>query len=384
MAVDIFPLILGLMILVASLISIRAGISVTIIEILLGVIVGNLGFFHPESWMLYLASFGGILLTFLAGVEIDVKLMRENLKESFLIGFLSFFLPFLAVFVLTYFGIGWGLNPSLLTATALSETSIAVVYSVLTERGLFKENLGKLIMVATFITDMCTAIALSVLFTKFDIYTVIFYVVSAAVLILAYYYSDYIFENEKLRNKLAEIEIKYIFLLLLIFIFFASLGGGQAILPSFVLGVILSNHFRETKGELNVKSRFKTVAFAILTPIFFIMGGMKVSIPLIISAIGIFIVIFVLRQLSKFIGVFYVSKYYLNSNYTYLTMMMSTGLTFGLVAALFGLNSGLISQLTYSILTGVLVLSAIIPTIVADKWYPPVHSEDIVESVSDY
>ena len=384
MAVDIFPLILGLMILVASLISIRAGISVTIIEILLGVIVGNLGFFQPESWMLYLASFGGILLTFLAGVEIDVKLMKENFKESFLIGFLSFLIPFLAVFVLTYFGIGWGLNPSLLTATALSETSIAVVYSVLTEKGLFKENIGKLIMVATFITDMCTAIALSVLFTKFDIYTVIFYAVSVVVLVLAYYYSDKIFDNKMLRNKLAEIEIKYIFLLLLVFIFFASLGGGQAILPSFVLGVILSDHFRETKGDANVKSRFKTVAFAILTPIFFIMGGMKVSIPLIISAIGIFIVIFVLRQLSKFIGVFYVSKYYLNSNYTYLTMMMSTGLTFGLVAALFGLNSGLISQLTYSILTGVLVLSAIIPTIVADKWYPPVHSEDIVESVSDY
>ncbi len=57
---DIFPLILGILILLASLISIRAGISVTVIEILLGVIVGNLGFFHAESWMLYLASFGGI------------------------------------------------------------------------------------------------------------------------------------------------------------------------------------------------------------------------------------------------------------------------------------------------------------------------------------
>ena len=377
---DIFPLILGILILLASLISIRAGISVTVIEILLGVIVGNLGFFHAESWMLYLASFGGILLTFLAGVEIDVNMLKENFKESFTIGFLSFLIPFAVIFVLTCNIIGWGLNPSLLTATALSETSIAVVYSVLAEKGLFSEKIGKLIMVATFITDMCTAVALSVLFVKFDIYTVIFYVVSIVVLVLSYYLSDYIFNNVKLKNKLAEIEIKYIFLLLLIFIFFASLGGGQAILPSFVLGVILSRYFKENRGDLNVKSRFKTVAFAILTPIFFIMGGMKVSIPLILSSFGIFIVMFALRQLSKYVGVYYVSRYFLKSNYTYVTLMMSTGLTFGLVAALFGLNSGLINQTTYSVLTGVLVLSAVLPTFMAEKWYPPIHSEDIVES----
>ena len=377
---DIFPLILGILILLASLISIRAGISVTVIEILLGVIVGNLGFFHAESWMLYLASFGGILLTFLAGVEIDVNMLKENFKESFTIGFLSFWIPFAVIFVLTYNIIGWGLNPSLLTATALSETSIAVVYSVLAEKGLFSEKIGKLIMVATFITDMCTAVALSVLFVKFDIYTVIFYAVSIVVLVLSYYLSNYIFNNVKLKNKLAEIEIKYIFLLLLIFIFFASLGGGQAILPSFVLGVILSRYFKENRGDLNVKSRFKTVAFAILTPIFFIMGGMKVSIPLILSSFGIFIVMFALRQLSKYVGVYYVSRYFLKSNYTYVTLMMSTGLTFGLVAALFGLNSGLINQTTYSVLTGVLVLSAVLPTFMAEKWYPPIHSEDIVES----
>jgi Kef-type K+ transport system membrane component KefB len=377
---DMFPLILGILILLASLISIRAGISVTVIEILLGVIVGNLGFFHAESWMLYLASFGGILLTFLAGVEIDVNMLKENFKESFTIGFLSFLIPFAVIFVLTYNIIGWGLNPSLLTATALSETSIAVVYSVLAEKGLFSEKIGKLIMVATFITDMCTAVALSVLFVKFDIYTVIFYAVSIVVLVLSYYLSNYIFNNVKLKNKLAEIEIKYIFLLLLIFIFFASLGGGQAILPSFVLGVILSRYFKENRGDLNVKSRFKTVAFAILTPIFFIMGGMKVSIPLILSSLGIFIVMFALRQLSKYVGVYYVSKYFLKSNYTYVTLMMSTGLTFGLVAALFGLNSGLINQTTYSVLTGVLVLSAVLPTFMAEKWYPPIHSEDIVET----
>ena len=300
--------------------------------------------------------------------------MKDNFKQSFTIGFLSFLIPFTIVFLATYYIIGWDLNPSLLTSTALSETSIAVVYSVLTQRGLFRYKIGKLIMVATFITDICTAIALSVLFTKFDIYTVLFYVISIIIIVIAYYKSDLFFENSMFRNKMSELEIKYIFVLLLAFIFFGSLGGGQAILPAFILGVILSNHFKNTsRGE--VKSRFKTVAFAIITPIFFIIGGMKVSLPLIYSCFGIFLTLFTLRQISKYIGVYYPSKKFLKQNHTYVTMMMSTGLTFGLVAAVFGLNNGIINQTEYSVITGILVLSAILPTFVAEKWYTPKHKE---------
>ncbi|MDD5960197.1 MAG: cation:proton antiporter [Methanobrevibacter wolinii] len=376
--VDVFPLILGLLILIASLISIKLGISVTIIEIVLGVIAGNLGIIRPEQWMIYIASFGGVLLTFLAGTEVDVELLKNKFKESLFIGIGSFIVPFLGVFLLSYYCIGWNLLESLLTATALSETSISVVYSVLTEKGLFKYDLGKLIMVATFIGNLLTAITLSLLFMKTDINTVIFYAASVIIIYLAYKYSNKIFYSKLLRNKLAEVEIKYISLLLLGFIFLGSLGGGQAILPAFILGVVLSDYFKvEDKGE--VKSRIKTVAFAVITPIFFIVGGMKVSIPLILSAIFIFVGIFVVRQIAKFIGVYGISRYYLKDSCEYVTLMMSTGLTFGLVAAVFGLNSGVISQTVYSILTGVLVLSAVLPTFVAEKWYSPVHSEDINE-----
>ena len=96
---------------------------------------------------------------------------------------------------------------------------------------------------------------------------------------------------------------------------------------------------------------------------------MKVSIPLIYSCFGIFLTLFVLRQLSKYIGVYYPSKIFLKQNYT--------GLTFGLVAAVFGLNNALINQTEYSVITGILVLSAILPTFVAEKYYTPVHSEDL-------
>ena len=127
---DFYLLMLGLLILLSSLISIRLGLSVSIIEILFDVIAGNLGIIRPESWMFFIASFGGILLVFLSGTEIDLSLMRKKLKETFLIGFLSFLIPFVLIFLVTYFLIGCNLLASLLAGTALSETSIAVVYSV--------------------------------------------------------------------------------------------------------------------------------------------------------------------------------------------------------------------------------------------------------------
>ncbi len=345
----------------------------------MGAVSGNLGL-KTEEWMLYLANFGGIILTFLAGAEIDTRLMRDKFKESFLIGAFSFLIPFIGAFLYTYYVIVWSLPASLIVATALSETSIAVVYSVLIETNLSKTEIGKLIMASTFITNMWVALTLSVIFIKPTLFTVIFIIVSIFVIILATRFSHQVFDNPKLKNKVIEPEIKYIFLLLLIFIYFANLGEGHAILPAFVLGLMMSKHFTETSGTKVVKNRLRTVSFAIITPLFFIVGGLKVSFPLIMSAFGLFIALFIIRQLMKFIGVYFLTKRYIPNGNIYTTLLMSTGLTFGLIASVFGLNSGFINQVQYSVLTGVLIASAVIPTFVAQKWFMPLHSEDILDS----
>ena len=80
MKADLVPLIVGILVFLSSLISLRVGLSVAIIEILLGAVAGNLGL-EPQDWMLYLASFGGIVLTFLAGTEIDTQLMKEKFRR---------------------------------------------------------------------------------------------------------------------------------------------------------------------------------------------------------------------------------------------------------------------------------------------------------------
>lgn len=380
MVVDVLSqaniLILIIVILLSSLISLRLGMAVAIIELILGAIFGNLGILHPEDWMTLLATFGGILLTFMAGTEIDIQVMREKYKESFLIGFFSFLAPFIGVLLFTYFVAGWNIQAALIAGIALSTTSLAVVYSVLLETKLPDANLAKTLLAATFVTDMTTVIVLSILFLKPDLYTVLFVVISIAVIIIASKYSHYIFNHEKLKNKVIEPEIKYVFLLLVIFMFFAAIGNSEAVLPAFILGLLMSKQLAKVK---DLMVRLRTVSYAVITPIFFIVGGLKISFSLILASLGLFIILFGLKIFTKFIGVYFLANKYITNGSMYFTLLMSTGLTFGTIASLFGYDAGYIDHVQYSVLIGVVVSSAIIPTFVATKWFLPRHSEDMIE-----
>ena len=376
---DYIPLAVGLLVFLSSIISLRLGLSVAIIEIFLGAIAGNLGL-KAEDWMIYVAQFGGIILTYLAGTEIDIRLFREKFKESFLIGFFSFLIPFIAAFLFTFYITGWSYKAALIAGIALSTTSLAVVYSVLVETGLTKTQIGKMLMAATFVTDMGTALALSIMFLKPTIYTLVFYIVSILVIFLVDKFSLYILHNPRFFDKVIEPEIKFIFLILLVFIYFAQIGGGQAILPAFVLGLLMSKHFDEKRKTRVIKNRLRTVAYAFITPIFFIVGGMKISITMIIASLGLFAALFAVKIVAKFIGVYFLAKKYIpNEGSMYTTLLMSTGLTFGTISSLFGLQAGIIDQVQYSILVGVVVASAIIPTFIAQKWFLPVEEEDILD-----
>jgi len=380
MAVDLITyvnvLVLVIVILLSSLISLRLGLAVAIIELIIGAIFGNLGFLHVTDWMTLIATFGGILLTFMAGTEIDTHMMREKYKESFLIGFFSFLTPFVGASLFTYFIAGWNLQAALIAGIALSTTSLAVVYSVLLETDLPDANLAKILLAATFVTDITTVIVLTILFLKPDLYTLLFIVISIVVIILAAKYSKHIFGNDKLKNKVIEPEIKYVFVLLVIFMYFAALGNGEAVLPAFILGLLMSKQLAKVK---DLMIRMRTVAYAVITPIFFIVGGLRISFTLILASLGLFLVIFALKIITKFIGVYFLANKYIPNGSTYFTLLMSTGLTFGTIASLFGLNAGYINQVQYSVLIGVVVSSAVIPTFVAQKWFLPRHSEDMIE-----
>src|SRR6266568_4368153 len=174
------------MALAASMISIRLGVSVALLELLVGAIVGNLPhathYVQQTEFTTFLASLGSVMLTFLAGAEIDPVSLRKHWKASLSIGFVSFLLPFLGALLFCLLVLGWDLHAAEIGGIALSTTSVAVVYAVMVETGLNRQELGKLILAACFVTDLGTVLALGGFFANIGSLLIVFLAVSVAVL----------------------------------------------------------------------------------------------------------------------------------------------------------------------------------------------------------
>jgi Kef-type K+ transport system membrane component KefB len=373
--------VLALLVLLASLLSVELGLSVAIIEIFLGVVAGNfLGLASPP-WMDFAASFAGILLTFLAGAEVDPALLRSKAKESILVGGLSFVLPFIGAGSFAYFVAGWDVRQSEIAGIALSTTSLAVVYAVLVESGLVRTEIGKVIMAATFVTDLGTALALSVLFIQPSGYLLVFVAVSVAVVAAMLLLEQPFFA--RYGDRVIEPEGRGAFFALLLLMWTADLAKSQAVLPAFLLGLAVSRVFQRYPEQ---HKRFRVVAFSFLTPFFFLRGGMNVSLVALATAVPLLAGFFAVKIGLKFAGVMPVALRYLRPHATYTTLLMSTGLTFGTIASLYGLNAGIIDRTQFSVLITAVILSAIVPTAIAQRLFsPPLHTltAEEVQTVED-
>ncbi|HEY2986315.1 MAG TPA: cation:proton antiporter [Candidatus Binatia bacterium] len=366
----------ALLIFLASIVSVEAALSAAIIEIAAGVLAGNFLGLHPAPWMDFLAAFGGILLTFLAGAEVDPAVLKDKLKESLLIGGFSFLVPYLAAMGYCYWVAHWTLEASLIAGCALSTTSLAVVYAVLVETGLTDSSIGKVIMASTFVTDMGTALALSLTFAEWSLGTLWFLLGSALIVAVAPRYVPRVFKRYGAR--VIEPEIKLVFFILFVFMALGSWGRSHAVLPVFVFGLCLAGMFRAHK-ELQRKLRI--VAFAMITPFFFIKGGMNVSLSEVAENWPLVLVLFGVKSAAKFVGVWPLAKRYANDHAAYLTLLMSTGLTFGTISALYGLQAGHITAAQFSVLVAVVIATAIVPTFIAQRWFSPALPEQVKEEL---
>jgi Kef-type K+ transport system membrane component KefB len=354
--------------LVASLISIRTGVSVALVEIFLGVIGGNYLGFQTAPWIDVLAAFGSMMLTFLAGAEIDPVSFRKHLKPSLIIGGLSFLAPFLGAMAFAYFVIGWDLRASQIAGIALSTTSVAVVYAVMIETKLNEVDLGKLMLAACFVTDLGTVLALGVLFATYNRWMLLFVVVTGLSLWCLPKLSRWMFT--KYGGRVSEPEVKFIFLVLCFLGALAVTASSEAVLPAYLFGLVVAGVFVQDKVLIH---RMRTITFTLLTPFFFIKAGALISIPALIAGFSLIIVLLGVKLITKILGVWPLTRYYQMTlrESNYFTLLMSTGLTFGSISALYGLSNGIITQAQYSVLVTVVIGSAVVPTFIATTWFQP-------------
>jgi Kef-type K+ transport system membrane component KefB len=274
--------------------------------------------------------------------------------------------PFVVAGLVSYGILGWDLKAALIAGTALSTTSLAVVYAVLVETGLNATRIGKLIMSACFVTDMGTAIALSAIFIKPNAWFPIFLVVSVALILVMPKIAPTFFR--RYGDRVIEPEIKLVFACLLILMVVADAAKGHAVLPAFVLGLVMANHYQQHREE---QQRLRIVAFAFLTPFFFLRGGLNVSLGAVIANLGLLTLLFATKMVPKIGLVLPLARRYVPQDATFTTLLMSTGLTFGTISSLYGLQAGIIDETQFSLLVTVVVLSAIVPTAIAQRWFSP-------------
>jgi len=260
----------------ASLISIWAGISVALVEILVGVVAGNfLGIHATTDWINFLALLGSGVVTFLAGAEIDPRSLKTNLRASALIGILSFGVPFAIVWLFAQFVLGWPLQQAQIAGVALSTTSVAVVYAVMIEGGYSDTAMGKTILAACFITDLGTVLALGVLFANFNMWLVLFVAVMCVVLWFMPAWTQFIIVRLG-ATRVSEPEVKFIFFILFFLGGLATTAKSEAVLPAYLVGLAVAGVFLRDKTLVN---RMRSIAFAIFTPFYFIKAGLYVSLP---------------------------------------------------------------------------------------------------------
>lgn len=353
-------------------------LSIALVEICVGVVaaalLGAVDGAHllaaDSEWLRFMAAVGAVLLTFLAGAELDPKVMRTKLAEVNLIGFIGFLAPFLACTALAYYGLGWNTDASWLAGIALSTTSMAVVYAVMLETSLNQTEFGKGILGACFINDLGTVVALGLLFSPFTYRTVVF--IAATAIVLGVLPASTNWLTHHYGHRTAAIRTKWIMLSLFGLGALALWSGSEAVLPAYLAGMVLAGGAAK---DIHWMRRLRTLTVGFLTPFYFLRAGTLVSLPALVAAPFAFLLLLAGKVAAKIFGLYpFISLFRQHPKERWFyTLLMSTGLTFGTIAALFGLAHGLVNEEQYSFLVAAVIASAVVPTIVAGKVFLPTH-----------
>jgi len=363
---------------ISTILANRLRISMALVEICVGIAAGALAahFWGGDAlgaelpWLKFIAGSGAVLLTFLAGAELDPAAVKLKMREVLSVGLVGFIAPFLGCAALARFALGWEVGPSLLAGVALSTTSMAVVYAVMLEHGFNKTGFGKGILGACFINDLGTVIALSLIFAPFTYKTIVFIGVCVALLSVLPWLTETLTRHYGYRT--AAIRTKWILFVLFGLGALSLWAGSEAVLPAYVAGMVLARTV--SRDEFFVR-RLRTLTIGFLTPFYFIRAGALVSIPAMLAAPLVFVALLAAKVAAKIFGLYPLISLFREerSERWYYTLLMSTGLTFGTISALYGLSHGIISQQQYSVLVAVVIGSALVPTMIANAWFLPRH-----------
>jgi len=337
-----------------------------------GAFGGNLLGMAPNDWISYLAGVGAIVLTFLAGTEIDPSVIRRHVKSTMIIGMVGFFAPYLGVLSYTHFILDWPWPQAQIAGIALSTTSVAVVYAVMVETGFNRTEIGKIILAGCFVNDLGTVLALGIVFANYNLWLALFAAITGVAMWLLPRFVPWFFD--RVGERVSEPEIKFLLLTLFLLGGIGAVAKSEAVLPAYLIGMVLAPFFLRQR---DIAYRMRMIAFTILTPFYFLRAGSFVKFDTVVAAAGLIGILLAVKMVTKYVGIWPLTRAFgfEPREGIYTTLMMSTGLTFGTISSLFGLTNGIIDQNQYTVLVTAVIGSAVVPTLIAQKWFQPAFKE---------
>lgn len=277
-----------------------------------GVILGPavLNVLSETEFIQKLAELGVIVLMFTAGLETDINQLKKTGKASFIIAVLGVIIPLAGgFFIASIFNNGNDVNTILqnvFIGIILTATSVSITVETLKEMGKLNTRAGNAILGAAIIDDILGIIALTITTSLADPSINVIIVLAKIVMFFIFAgFAGYLFHwafiklDERYQRDLRRfVIIAFVFCLLLSFCAEEFFGVAD-ITGAFIAGLVISDSNRSKY----LNSRFETLSYMLLSPIFFASIGIKVQLTAMTKTIFIFAILLLLVAiLSKVLG----------------------------------------------------------------------------------
>ena len=204
-----------------------------------GILLGSFLGLTQEPWLDLLGTMGGLALTFLAGAEIDLKLLGLSARQSIILGAVGFLSTLVGEMIFLSILTSWSFLARMTASLALTATAVVVVYTLLLEFGLLEAAECKMIVAATFVTDFLALTTINLVYHEFNLYTLAFVAIVVFMMLGLPKMMDYLLK--RYGRRAVEMELRFIFAILLAVSFLADLAKLQAVYGAFILALVFAN-----------------------------------------------------------------------------------------------------------------------------------------------
>ncbi|MCI4330878.1 MAG: cation:proton antiporter [Thermoplasmata archaeon] len=344
-------------IVVTALVSRRTQLPITAIEIAAGIsLVALLGFGLPDGTSSILVL-GSLFIVFLAGLETNFDFLRRNLRRALTVGVPGFFLPFLGLFSVLYWGLRAPLLISVIGATALADTSISIVYTTLQQYDLTELPFGRLVLAATLSVNLVEDVTITstTFFTSTGIaFTLVVLGMLGAAAVLLPRFQRALTDPGGPAG-FANLPARGLLFSLAVLAFLSTLVGVPGILFVFLMGLL----FSRWAGEWFLKD-VRQLAFAVFVPLYFLAVGLRVDPAYLIQHWSLIATLVVVATALKVGTIYPIGRWVFGTRRAApIAVLMNTRLTSATVILTLTLGLGLITVGWYTVLITTVVVLAL-------------------------